>query len=243
LAIVACADPSWTVGSSGAVSWKSGPWSFCASNTDCYSSVSSGITAMYAVRVFVLTAVLAGVLALFFTIGAFWRRVDSTLASKACVGLYIYMGIASFIAMMVWTCVLSVGQTLGGALIVDMIVMVFSFIGAMLSYTWMKAVEMAPKSDTFTSSGPIVNSTPSQGGAKAAIPKSYPTAAPTASAGKPSSPRAVTTGGGPGHPHNNKWGSWEEIYDAENIAYYFFNHSNGESLWEPPAGWPHAARA
>jgi len=199
---------------------------------------------MYAVRVFVLTAVLAGVLALFFTIGAFWRRVDPALASKACVGLYLYMAAASFVAMMVWTCVLSVGQTLGGALIVDMVVLVFSFIGAMLSYTWMKAVEMAPKQD-FTSSGPIASSTAS--GAKA-IPTSYPSQAIGGGARpstKPvSSPKSSGGVGGPaGHPGNTKWGAWEEIYDSENTAYYYFNHGNGESLWEPPAGWPHAARA
>jgi len=242
LAIVACAHPAWTVGESGDVSWESGPWSFCASNTDCYSSVSSGIAPMYAVRVFVLTCVLAGVIALFFTLGAFWQRIDAALASKVCVGLYLYMGFVSFGAVMVWLCILSVGQTLGGALIVDMIVMVFSFIGAMLSYTWMKAVEMSPKQD-FTSTGPIMSgSSAPKDTTKRAAPVSYPS---TQTASKPYAATSASkgTGGPAGHPGNNKWGSWEEIYDAENTAYYFFNHSNGESLWEPPSGWPHAARS
>jgi len=198
---------------------------------------------MYAVRIFVITATLAGSIALFFTLGAFWQRVDGTMAAKACVGLYLYMSAAAFVAMMVWTCVLSIGQTLGGALIVDMVVIVFAAIAAMMSYAWLKAIEAAPK----TSSGPITSG-PAISGPKGATktgvstPVSYPSSTP--SGARPmSSPKASGTGGPAGHPGNNKWGSWEEIYDAENAAYYFFNHSNGESLWEPPAGWPHAARS
>jgi hypothetical protein len=34
-----------------------------------------------------------------------------------------------------------------------------------------------------------------------------------------------------------KWENWEEIWDEENQAYYFFNHDDGSSAWERPEGW------
>jgi len=108
----------------------------------------------------------------------------------------------------------------------------------------MKAVEMSPKQE-FTSSGPVVSAPKGGAAAKHTPPVSYPSSSAANAASKPyaaSSPKAAGVGGPAGHPNNYKWAAWEEIYDAENTAYYYFNHSNGESLWEPPAGWPHAAR-
>jgi len=122
---------------------------------------------------------------------------------------------------------LAVGQSIGGALVVDMIVILFSFIGAMMSYTWLKAIGMAPKAE-FSTSGPL---TGAKGTPAVTAAVSYPKSAVIATPTKPAATQ------------NNKWNSWEERWDEENQAFYFFNHSNGESAWEPPRGWPYAPKA
>jgi len=235
LAIVATAAPNWSIGSG----YHSGPWAMCVPGRSCYDPVISGIAAIYAVRVFTLTAVFAGIFTLALPVLAFYGRIDSGQAAKAQMVLFMYMAGASFASMVIWLTILLVGAGIGGALVCDIIVMAFSIIGTMLSYVWMKAIEIAPKETAMiSSSGPIIS-----GGVSASVPVSYPSQNKIASPKATSYPAPSRGGFPPSTQQPGKWGDWEEMYDEENSAYYFFNHSNGESLWEPPAGWPHPVRA
>jgi len=86
-------------------------------------------------------------------------------------------------------------------------------------------------------SSPIVKDTPAS-----SMPKSYPTAARAT----PTAAGYATAGSAKSFPpsaaskleYTKKWGEWEEMWDEENQAYYFFNHGNGDSAWERPTGWP-----
>jgi hypothetical protein len=239
LTIVATATPSWSVGNG----FTSGPWALCPDNRDCYDPVISGIAGIYAVRVFSLSAVFAAIIALALPVLVHYNRVDASQAAKSQIWLFAYVGAAAFAAVMVWSSILLAGAALGGALIVEMIVCVFGFIGATMAYVWWKAIEVAPKNAPLSTSGPIIAS------AAVSVPVSYPSAhgsgpksyashaSPKAAGGYPPVKQSANPSKAPG-----KWGDWEEMYDEENSAYYFFNHSNGESLWEAPEGWPHPAR-
>jgi len=81
------------------------------------------------------------------------------------------------------------------------------------------------------SSGPIINSP-----AVNAAPKSYPTA--QRPAGGYAAPTTQNKTLGVKVEYTKKWGDWEEMWDAESQAYYFFNSTNGDSAWERPTGWP-----
>jgi len=219
----------------------------CPDGQDCYDIGNvSGIAAIYAVRGFVLSTVLAAFIALILPILAFYDRIWPSYAALAQTILFVYMGAATFTAMMLWACILSIGNTIGSGLIINIIVCFFSFIGAVMSYVWMKAIEVAPKETSgpmgvTTNAALVVPSYPTQQhgtGAKPYATHASPTNAGSAGKGFVAPPPPVPKVQGP-----QKWGDWEELWDEENSSYYFFNHTNGESLWEAPTGWPHPARA
>jgi len=253
VSIVATATPKWTIGSS----FYSGPWSMCPASGTCYDpmSVTSGFAAVYAVRAFTLINVFAAMFALLLPVLCFYGRMDSLMAAKIQTGLYVWILVASFAAMMLWTCIMLNGNAMGGALVCDIVVIVLSFVGCMLSYVWWKAIEVAPKDVSGAAvSGPMGTSSPSSSSGIKPPPVAYPTA--HAAVSTPVAAVAVSTGGKPAYPTASaaakpkapaskeklKWGDWEEVWDEENQAFYFFNTGTGDSLWEPPPGWPHAQR-
>jgi hypothetical protein len=204
------------------------------------------LAAIHFVRFFVISAVIMSVFAMLAPIAVFYGRIEAMQGANLQLICNLWIGTADFVAFMLWVCILNAGSEPGWAMYMDIVVFSLAFTAAAMTVAWRNHIIAAPervKSEKSDKSAPLVTSGPIIKDTSSTIPKSYPTA------GKPiaypsSTPVAVTaTAGVPPPPAKKaapkKWQSWEEIWDEENQAYYFFNHSDGSSLWEPPAGWPH----
>lgn len=99
ISIISCSVPAWSKGSG----FGTGPWLYCpSSNAKCSDSIMLGFPAIYAVRFFVISAVLATIFAFFAPIIAYFGRLDSLIASKIQIGCFLYAGITQFLAFMLW---------------------------------------------------------------------------------------------------------------------------------------------
>jgi len=152
-----------------------------------------------------------------------------------CVPCHVSGGFADFIAFVVWVCIFTVAATPGWALYINVITFALAFAGAILSKIWGNHVAAAP-AETKTS-GPIINASSGP-----SVPKSFPTstaayAAPGVAKSYPGA-QAAAKPQGSNLSYTKKWGDWEEMWDEENQAYYFFNSGTGDSAWERPVGWP-----
>jgi len=237
-AIISCSTPTWTT----LGGFKSGPWLLCPTNGGCLSTASSGFYgAVVSARFFVITAVLASVAAFAAPLLVFYNKLDAFRASQIQFYSLVYVGFADFIAFMVWVCIFTAAATPGWALYLDVATFALAFAGAIISRIWINHIAAAPADTPMKTSGPVITSSggvsqpksyPSAGKAN----NSYPTAAGYAAPGATKAPATAAISGK--LEYVKKWGEWEEMWDEESQAYYFFNHSNGDSAWERPAGWP-----
>jgi len=241
LGIISCSVPNW----SESVSFRSGPWQLCPATSDCTNAAATGLPAIHFVRFFVISAVIMSVFAMLAPIAVFYGRIEAMAGANLQLICNLWIGTATFISFMLWICILNAGSDAGWALYMDIVVFCLAFLAAALTVAWRNHIVAAPavkseKSTPFVTSGPIIKSE-----ASANIPKSYPTAGGAVKSYPTSNPAVAVAVSVPAPPSARgkappkKWGAWEEIWDAENQAYYFFNHTDGSSIWEPPSGWPH----
>jgi len=205
------------------------------------SSASTGFYgAVVAARFFVITAVLASVAAFGAPLLVFYNKLDAFRASQIQFYSLLWVAAADFIAFMVWVSIFTAAATPGWAMYLDIVTFALALAGAIISRIWINHLAAAPADTPMKTSGPVLTNA---GGVSA--PKSYPTAAKAyaapAAAGysQPGSTKSAATTAIAGKlEYVKKWGDWEEMWDEESQAYYFFNHSNGDSAWERPTGWP-----
>jgi hypothetical protein len=193
--------------------------------------------------------VIASIFAFFLPIAVFYQRIEGILASKMQLCMFCFIAAGDFVAFMVWVCIFTVNATPGWALYVNIVVFSLAIAAAFVSFSWKSHCEAAQSQSTSmsttTSSTPMISTPEKSTPVAKEIPKSYPSSSAAVAVTTPAAsvrvaatipiptpkPKVTVT-------YPKKWGDWEEIYDQENQAWYFFNHSNGESAWDRPQGWP-----
>jgi hypothetical protein len=234
--ILACISNGAAMWSTTTTGFSAGPWLLCPPGNPCTSSTVSGfVPAITATRFFVMTGCLATIWAFLAPLLVHYRKLERTVAAKSQVVAFLYAGVADFIAFMIWTSIFTVAANAGWALYLDIVVFALCFAGAIVSMIWLNHIAAAPEQTpaAIQTSGPII---PSKG---YTAPAAYPTSQPTKSAdAAPRGVKATPVAAASTLTYTKKWGQWEEMWDEENQAYYFFNHSNGDSAWERPTGWP-----
>jgi hypothetical protein len=101
-----------------------------SSSAKCSDATNLGFPAIYAVRVFSLTGVLADVLPFALALLVHYNRLDALIAAKISWPALLYAGIAQFIAFMLWVCIFGGGSNPGYSLYLDIVAFAFSFGGA-----------------------------------------------------------------------------------------------------------------